>query len=147
MQFRTLQKLTAADLLDLQRLTETWETYTVAWTSGGTQPVIGNGILEGRKQVVGKWRRNYIRMVAGSTTTFGTGQYFWSLSDTAVRQHSAPMYIFDSGTANRSALGVISSGLTTLFGVTSADTDVSATVPQTWANSDMMICQIDYEVA
>jgi hypothetical protein len=85
MQFRTLQKLTAADLLDLQRLTETWETYTVAWTSGGTQPVIGNGILEGRKQVVGKWRRNYIRMVAGSTTTFGTGQYFWSLSDTAAR--------------------------------------------------------------
>lgn len=147
MLFRTLQKLTAADLLDLQRLTETWETYVVTWSSSGTQPVIGNGTLEGRKQVVGKWRRNYIRLVAGSTTTFGTGQYFWSLSDTSIRQGAAPMYILDSGTANRSALGVITSGLSTIFGVSSADADVSATVPQTWAVNDMMICLIDYEVA
>lgn len=147
MLFRTLQKLTAADLIDLQRLTESWESYPVTWSSSETQPVIGNGTLEGRKQVVGKWRRNYIRMSAGSTTTFGTGQYFWSLSDTAARQHVAPMYIFDSGTANRSATGVITSGLSTIFGVTSADTDVAATVPQTWANGDAMICLMDYEVA
>lgn len=148
MLFRTLQKVTAADLVDLQRLTETWETYTVVWSSSGTQPVIGNGLLEGKKLVVGKWRRNFVRMVAGSTTTFGTGNYFWTLSDTPrVMYHSGSMYIEDSGTTGRSALGIATTGDNRLQGVTSADTFVTATVPQTWANGDVMACLIDYEVA
>lgn len=148
MLFRSLQRLTAADLIDLQRFTESWETYTTTWTSSGTQPVIGNGILQGRKLMAGKNRWNYIRWVAGSTTTFGTGQYFWGTSDVAREQHVVgSMYIFDTGTANRSAISVLTSTRDTIFGVTSADTDVSATVPQTFANGDSMSTLIHFEVA
>lgn len=145
--FFALQELEAADLADLERLTEAWETYTLFWTSSGTPPAIGNGTLTGRQMRVGKNRWNYIRFAPGSTTTFGTGQYFWSLSDTAARQYPAPMYIFDSGTANRLALAFITTGLSTIFGITVSNTDISATVPQTWANGDSMVCLIHYEVA
>lgn len=146
--FRTLQKLTAADLLDLQRLTEAWESYPVFWTSNGVAPAIGNGLLEGRKQIVGKWRRNYIKMVAGSTTTFGTGNYFWNLSDSPrVGYYVGSMYIEDSGTTGRSAIVIATAASTVAQAVTSADTFVSATVPQTWANGDVMACLIDYEVS
>lgn len=145
--FLALQELTAADLADYERLTEAWETYTPTWTSSGTQPAIGDGTLVGRKMEVGKNRWNYIQFGAGSTTTFGTGTYFWGLSDTAIRQHPAPMYIFDSGTANRLALAFITTGLSTIFGITVSNTDVAATVPQTWANGDSMVCLIHYEVA
>lgn len=148
MLFRTLQKLTAADLLDLQRLTETWETFTTFWASTGTQPAIGNGVLEGRKQVVGKWRRNYIKMIAGSTTTFGTGTYSWGLSESPRAGYvMGPMYIEDAGTTGRSALAVATAISTTVQGVTSADAFVTATVPQTWAANDVMACIIEFEVA
>ncbi|NJP33678.1 hypothetical protein [Micromonospora thermarum] len=61
------------------RLNRPWTTYTPSWTSTGTWPTLGNGVL------LGKWRyldeeRVHIRIALrpGSTTTFGTGQYqFW----------------------------------------------------------------------
>lgn len=149
MLFRALQKLTAADLIDLQRLTEAWETYPVTWTSGGTQPVLNNGTLIGRKLEVGKNRWNFVQLVPGSTTTFGTGLYLFSTSSTArlASVICGPMYILDSGTANRSAVCVLDSTRTQFFGVTSADTDVSATVPQTFVNGDALSAMIHYEVA
>jgi len=148
MLFRSLQKLTAADLIDLQRFTEAWETYPVVWTSGGVAPAIGNGVLLGRKLVAGKNRWNWISWIPGSTTTFGTGQYFFSTSDIGRAQAVVgSMYIFDNGTANRSAISVLTSTRDNIFGVTSADTDVSATVPQTFVNGDSMSTLIHYEVA
>jgi len=147
MRFTPLQKLTAADLFDLQRLTEPWEPFNPIWTTGGTLPVLGNGTLTGRKLASGKTRWNLIQFTPGSTTTFGTGQYFWSISETARTQCVVgSMYIFDNGAANRSALAVLASTLDAIFGVTSADTDVSATVPQTWVNGDLMSTLIQFEV-
>lgn len=148
--FKTFQRLTAADLIDIQRLTEPWETYNVQWTSGGVQPVLGTGgTLVGRKMVVGKTRWNFISLVFGPATTFGTGQYFLSTSDTA-RQGGVicgAMYILDAGTANRNAIAVLTSTRDSIFGVTSSDTDVSATVPQTFVNGDNISALIEYEVA
>jgi len=149
MLFRSLQKLTAADLIDLQRFTEAWESYPATWSAAGTPPVLGNGQLLGRKLVAGKNRWNFIQLIPGSTTTFGTGLYTFSLSDTAWKSSiiCGPMYIFDSGTANRSAICVIDSTRAQIFGVTSADTDVSATVPQTFVNGDNLSALVHYEVA
>ena len=52
--------------------------YTPAWTSTGTQPVLGNGTLTGRYTRYGPLCFCRIRLVAGSTTTFGTGQWQFS---------------------------------------------------------------------
>lgn len=53
--------------------------YTPVWSSGGTQPSIGNGTLTGKWRRVGCFIEAEIYLLAGSTTTFGTGSYAFSL--------------------------------------------------------------------
>jgi hypothetical protein len=56
-----------------------WTRYTPVWASTGTQPAIGNGLLAGAWTRAGRLVHVQIRMDCGSTTTFGTGAYSWSL--------------------------------------------------------------------
>jgi hypothetical protein len=56
-----------------------WQSFTPTWATASTQPAIGNGTL------VGRWRRDgdsmevQIGVNAGSTTTFGAGNWTFSL--------------------------------------------------------------------
>lgn len=64
-----------ADRLALLR----WQPYTPTWTSDGTAPSIGNGSIEGRYVQIGNLVICSIYLLAGSTTSFGTGNYSLSL--------------------------------------------------------------------
>ena len=75
------QVLTAATLNTIGAASET---YTPAWTSTGTAPAIGNGTLTGKYFRINKLVVAFIQWSAGSTTTFGTGNYRLSLPITAV---------------------------------------------------------------
>lgn len=131
----------------LSALTDSWTSYAVAWSSGGTQPAIGNGTLEGRYLQAGKLVGIDIRFIAGSTTTFGTGQYFFSLPANArISTVPFPCYLLDSGTANKAAIAFVSSGLDVVAMVANTS-DVAATVPHTWANGDSIHIVGVYEVA
>lgn len=57
-------------------------TYTPTWTSSGVAPVLGNGTLIGRFIRNGNNVTVDIQLIMGSTTTFGTGVYFFSLPTT-----------------------------------------------------------------
>jgi hypothetical protein len=61
------------------RYSQDWTAYTPTWTSSGTAPAIGNGTLQGSYLRVGKLVYGHIYWKAGSTTTYGTGLYFFSL--------------------------------------------------------------------
>lgn len=50
-----------------------WSTYTPTWTAVTTNPVLGNGILAGRDLQVGKTIQFSIKLTDGSTTTYGSG--------------------------------------------------------------------------
>jgi hypothetical protein len=56
-----------------------WIAFTPVWTSTGTQPAIGNGALIGRYLTIGPLCFIRIRLYCGSTTTFGTGAFQFSL--------------------------------------------------------------------
>lgn len=56
-----------------------WTAYTPVWSSTGTAPVLGNGTLSGAYQQVGKKVDFVTRLTAGTTTTFGTLQYRFTL--------------------------------------------------------------------
>jgi hypothetical protein len=56
-----------------------WVDYTPSWTSSGTQPNIGNGSVTGKWRRVGDSIECQVRVLAGSTTTYGTGTYLLSL--------------------------------------------------------------------
>ena len=60
-----------------------WTAYTPAWTSSGTAPALGNGTLTGRYMKIGRTVVCHINMATGSTSTYGTGNYNWSLPFTA----------------------------------------------------------------
>ena len=55
-----------------------WTAYTPTWTAATTNPSIGNGTLAGRYTQIGKTCVLVIGLTAGSTTTYGSGN--WSFS-------------------------------------------------------------------
>ena len=130
-----------------------WTSYgSIAWSSSGTQPALGNGTL------VGRYRRTTdsdlvifeFRLVCGSTTTFGTGTYFISVpvtpSATATTNATGHGYILDSGTQDK-ICGLKFEDNTKLTPVGASGGVVTSTNPQTWANGDQLKGWIAYEPA
>ncbi|MFD5384235.1 hypothetical protein ACFWMG_04560 [Streptomyces sp. NPDC127074] len=57
-----------------------WATFTPTWTvSSGTNPSLGNGTLAGRYWRHGSHITGTINLTIGSTTSLGSGNYFWQL--------------------------------------------------------------------
>lgn len=63
--------------------TSAWTAYTPVWSSTGTAVALGNGTVVGRYQRVGRTIHFAIEFTAGSTTTFGSGVYNWTVPFTA----------------------------------------------------------------
>ena len=60
-----------------------WTTYTPTWTASTTNPTIGNGVLTGVYRQIGNQVDFSAYVTAGTTTTFGSGEYRISLPVTA----------------------------------------------------------------
>ncbi len=129
-----------------------WTTYTVAWTAVTTPPAIGNGTLTGRyrRAVDSDLVFVEIFMLAGTTTTFGSGEWRFSLPVNASASEVARFaggsgLIFDNGTQTRSG----GSHLVTASTVApdSASGTCTATVPQTFTTADWVRLELFYEAA
>src|SRR5579864_7885838 len=55
-----------------------WASYTPSWTGSSTNPSLGNGSLTGRYTQIGKVVLFSVVLTAGSTTTYGSG--FWTFT-------------------------------------------------------------------
>lgn len=66
-----------------------WFEYSVSWTTTGTAPAIVNGTLEGYWTVRGAAIFAKIRLIAGSSTTFGTGSWSFSIPINSVNHSSS----------------------------------------------------------
>lgn len=153
----TLDTIVPVNWLDLLNanfayLGQAWTTFSPTWTGAGSNPAIGNGTLTGAYLQVGKTLHVRYKMLAGTTTTFGTGQ--WSLtlpnSLTSIATHAQTMacHITDAGTARYVAAAIVAGGATTLqVEYSGASFAVGSTVPMTWATSDQLIITGCIEVA
>lgn len=56
-----------------------WTSFTPTWTGSSSNPAIGNGSIEGKYRLVGKTLDVEIKLTAGSTTTFGSGTWRFTL--------------------------------------------------------------------
>ncbi len=119
-----------------------WTTDTPSWTTSGTAPAIGNGVLTARyKALDANTYLYYLNFTAGSTTTFGTGTWSFSLPFTSVASRSQVMvgWILDAGTDNKLAVANITGGSTSIAQVTPEGGNVVDNgTPQTWAVSDQL---------
>lgn len=132
----------------------TWTNFTPTWTAGTSNPSIGNGILEGTYKRVGNTVHVWIMMTAGSTTTFGSGEYKISLPVTAraISRAVLSLVMNDDGTRLYNSLAhnsytttlSLDSDNVTLFWDTGVVTHNS---PFTWANGDWFIVSGTYEAS
>jgi hypothetical protein len=127
-----------------------WTSYVATWTAASVNPAIGNGTISGR------YRRSTDsdliiyegKILMGSTTTFGTGQWFVSLpvapSSDAVIFTTCAVFILDTGTTTRTGVARFNSSTQLTFETTGGFTSAS---PQVWANGDYFTWSIEYEAA
>ena len=135
------------------------ETFTPTWTSSGTAPALGNGTLSGRYFRLQKLVFVQTLLIAGSTTTYGTGTYRFALPVTAraglygfMSQGVGRVWDFSTSTAY-DVHASFEGGATTYInayysarGVT-VSTFVGATAPITFAANDEIQLTFWYEAA
>lgn len=130
-----------------------WAAWAPVWTGSGGNPAIGNGSLVGRYLQVGKLVHFRVRIVMGSTTTFGSGSYSLSLPVPLVANGvlEASCQYIDGGTlfyhgapflesASAFRLGLVSNAVANI-------SSVSPTSPFTWASTDEIRVAGTYEAA
>lgn len=128
------------------------DTYTPVWTTSGVAPSLGNGSLTGRFYRFDKFIFFSVDFTAGSTTTFGTGNFEFS-TPTAVTSSNNYGYqsvVLDTGTAWFTRLQGVGppAGLSDKFLVIdSAGAAVTSTNPMTWTTGDQLLVQGSYLIS
>ncbi len=129
-----------------------WTSWTPSWTSDGTQPALGNGTIAGRYRRVngGDLVHSSVRLVMGSTTTYGT--LGWHFNNPVTMSASAQL----DNVAWGIAYDASSTGLYTITAriessvwrfATGGGSVVLSTVPFTWATGDILLLNSAYEPA
>jgi hypothetical protein len=125
-------------------------TYSPTWVATGTQPAIGNGTLTGQYAKAGRQCSVRITLTPGSTTTFGTG--VWSFTVPFSAASTDALYGFmtfseDVGTAYFN--GYTASGAVTTFVIRSLNSanGYGPTIPFTWVDGDRLIVNFTYITA
>jgi len=132
----------------------TIQTYVPVLSGPATAPTLGNGLMSGRYQQLGKMIHVAIVFRYGSTTTGGTGGY-WTFNLPAapliVAGHVSQQVIFYAAALSPT---LISSGPlvahysgTALYVITTAGSLVGPTVPFTWSDGAQLIIRGSYEIA
>lgn len=137
---------------NLKSFGDAWAGYTPVWTGTTTNPVLNNGTMTGDYTVAGKWITYRIRVVVGSTTTFGTGtSWFWTLPVTASGSNvSDPIGV---GTLTDTSAGTIFPNHALAINTTAialafeTGNRVSGTSPLAWAVGDKINIIGTYEAA
>ena len=68
-------------------------TYTPTWTAQTTNPSLGNGSINGRYYRIGNVVTVFINLTMGSTTTYGSGEWWFSMPFTWKESPGANMPI------------------------------------------------------
>ncbi len=132
-------------------LADEYAIYTPVWTGSITNPVLGDGSIYGWYTKRGHTVTASITLVAGSTTTFGSGSFQFSLPfdvhNDGTMVYLGAARIGDSNTG-KSYLAVVRAyqnlGIVTLQtnGEVSA---ITATSPITWASGDVLEMTVTYQ--
>ncbi len=119
------------------------------WAAAGTAPVVGNGSLEGCWIRKGKNATFSLNLLAGTTTTFGTGEFRLSPDLTGLAIFTTGSRFL--GVARGKCAGVFvqgyavwdtSAAFCTILDATSGSA-WTATVPGTWTTADFIDIEID----
>jgi len=129
-----------------------WTSYTPVWSGSTTNPVLGNGSIGGRYLKVGRSVHAQIKLTTGSTTTYGSGTWRWSLPAAAASSQDmiGSVFVGDASAGYSTGAAYISASNTDVaayVGAPAAGAALSPTVPQTFASGDRVWIGATYEAA
>ncbi len=141
------QVLTAATL---NTIGAAWETYTPAWTSTGTAPVIGNGSISGAWARINKTAFVNIFVVMGSTTTYGTGNYRFSVPSGVTvngnHTNTGTALMYDASAGYPASLGICTRVSASTIDISpTGSNSVTNLLPFTWGNADQIRLMLIYQ--
>jgi hypothetical protein len=140
---------------DLNLIGGAWSTYTPTWTGATTNPVLGNGTIAGRYKLIGdKTCHVQIKLTMGTTTTYGSGNWLFSLPS-GTNQETAALFPIGVAMAQDASAGParytgtveVSSSTAVLVMNNATGAGMTATVPFTWASTDVLYFSFMYELA
>ena len=135
-----------------------WQAYTPTWTGATTNPSLGDGTLTARYAVFGTVCVYTLGLVAGSSTTFGSGSWSFSLPVNAVNTPGINFFgvahLRKIATANYERIVQIAPSVSTntvsLFidpTPASNSLNIKSDVPFSWGSGDALGFEITYEIA
>lgn len=131
-----------------------WTSYAPTWGAGGTNPTLGNGTLTGRYALIGKTCHIAIRLVPGSTTTFGAGTYTFTAPFTAaddiVEYVGGARLSAGSTYIGQSVLGTNTNAINATFptaATPASATNISPVTPVTLAAGHILRITLTYQTA
>lgn len=123
------------------------KTYAPTWTGSISNPAIGNGTLSGEYFVANGICYLTVQMVAGSTTTFGSGPWSFALPitcrSTLPQQGSA--LALDSGTLYYTGISV-AAGTTAQVTFDATGSQTQSNIPFTWTTNDVLRFSVSYPI-
>ena len=130
-----------------------WTPYVPVWGSTGTPPALGNGTLVGSYHQVGKTVDIRVKLVPGSTSSYGTGNWNFTLpagmvGKDALRYYSAGGLIQAAGFFLMMAIV----NDTNIFSIMCADntignvSNISSTHPQAWGSGNIVDVNMRIEI-
>jgi len=132
-----------------------WTPYTPTWSSTGTAPNIGaNGTITGRYMKIGRTVLCLINVTFGSSTTYGTGNYNFSLPFTAASSGIAVVgtahYLNTARWLGQIVISSAAANCSAFFPTATGDTRtnfMTATLPETMASGGQLRLAFIYESA
>lgn len=133
------------------RLTNGVASVTPNWKANTADPAIGNGTLTFTVIEHGIFYEVSGYLLIGSTTTFGTDGWYFTLPAPFTRAATAlgmgAAFAFDSGTTIHTGAAYIDDGSAKIYFVFDANGNIaSAANPMTWATNDYLKFSIRYPV-
>ena len=135
-----------------------WFNYGIGWmSSAGDPPAIGNGSLYASFKVQGRTCFLRFALTAGSLTTWGGGNWIFSLPMVAVNRNGVinlgTALCRDAGVANYAVQPQINPSISTTTMTLFVELDwgtnqnnLNAMTPFAWGNTDTLNCNIQYEI-
>lgn len=143
--------ITKKTMDDIEAIFAAWTAYSVVWTALTTNPVIGNGVLTGRFLRMGKTVFCAVLLQPGSTTTFGTGEWRFTLpSEAKGVEYIGTAYSLDAGTAHHDGIARVTdlTPAPSKAGVYESGAGAyQSNVPFVWTNGDTLLFSFTYEEA
>lgn len=118
-------------------------TYPIGWSTDGTQPAFGNADVRALYKVRGRFVRVSVQIAFGSTTTFGTGSYTFTLPPVNT---TATKLVTGSGWLRGHSLTALASPVNGTVTLYYNAVMMNNTSPVTLTNGDLLIFDIEYEV-